>query len=122
MGIKRLNLSDLPRAGNYSHSVSVGNTLFISGQLGVTPETKGKFSEQFKLAADNIVKICEANGSGKHNIVKVVVYISDASYFREMNNLFDQSFGDFPPARTTIVCSFPNPDAMVELEATVFVG
>lgn len=121
MGIKRLNLSDMPRAGNYSHSVSVGNLLFLSGQLGINDKTRGDFSGQFRNAMNNIIKICEANGSGIQNIVKMVVYISNPSHFQEMNKLFNEYFEEYPPARTTIVCSFPNPDALVELEATAYV-
>ncbi len=122
MGIKRLNLSDVPRAGSYSHSVSVGNILFISGQLGVSKDTKNNFEAQFNMAMSNILKICDANNTEKANIVKMVVYLSDARYFDEMNKIFNETFKDYPPARTTIVCSFPNPDALVELEATVFVN
>ncbi len=122
MGIRRLSLSDVPRAGSYSHSVSVGNILFISGQLGVSSETKKDFRAQFNLAMSNIKKICQANGTGLENILKMVVYISNASYFDEMNKIFSEIFEDYPPVRTTIVCSFPNPDALVELEATVFVS
>ncbi len=120
MGIERINLENLPRAGNYSHAIVAGNTVYLSGQLGINPETKGNFRKQFETAMGNAEKILKSSGSSLDHVIRVVVYLSSASNFQEMNQLFDSYFKGRAPARTTIICGFVNPDALVELEVTAF--
>ena len=118
MSIKRINLEKLPRAGNYSHGIISGDTVFLSGQLGISQETKGNFRKQFETALGNVEKILEASGSSLDNVIRVVVYLASSSNFQEMNELFDSYFNNRAPVRTTIICGFVNPDALVELEVT----
>ena len=118
MAIQRINLEKLPRAGNYSHGIISGNTIYLSGQLGINQDTKGNFRKQFEVAIGNVEKILEASGSSLDHVIRVVVYLANASNFQEMNQLFDSYFNNRAPVRTTIICGFVNPDALVALEIT----
>jgi len=112
--------------GPYSQALMAGGFLFLSGQIGIDPET-GKlregFTDQVKQVFDNIEAILQAGGAGKENIVKVVVYLKDISLFKEFNALYEDFFKDVPvkPVRTTVEVSGLPLDALVELEITALV-
>lgn len=121
MDKKTVVVEDLGRAGPYVHATIVDRMVFVSGQLGLSKETLGNFSLQFEKAISNIKKILEQAGSSIEKVLRVVVYLSSSDYFKEMNELFEKYFGKNPVSRTTVVCSFPNKDALVELEVTSFI-
>ncbi len=112
--------------GPYSQALIAGGFLFLSGQIGIVPET-GKlregFTDQVKQVFDNIEAILQAGGAGKENIVRVVVYLKDISLFKEFNALYEDFFRDVPvkPVRTTVEVSGLPLDALVELEITALV-
>ncbi len=112
--------------GPYSQALMAGGFLFLSGQIGIDPET-GKlregFTDQVKQVFDNIEAILQAGGVGKENIVRVVVYLKDISLFKEFNALYEDFFRDVPvkPVRTTVEVSGLPLDALVELEITALV-
>ncbi len=112
--------------GPYSQALMAGGFLFLSGQIGIDPET-GKlregFTDQVKQVFDNIEAILQAGGAGKENIVRVVVYLKDISLFKEFNALYEDFFRDVPvkPVRTTVEVSGLPLDALVELEITALV-
>ncbi|QID32847.1 RidA family protein [Pampinifervens florentissimum] len=112
--------------GPYSQALMAGDFLFLSGQIGIDPET-GKlregFTDQVKQVFDNIEAILQAGGVGKESIVRVVVYLKDISLFKEFNALYEDFFKDVPvkPVRTTVEVSGLPLDALVELEITALV-
>ncbi len=112
--------------GPYSQALMAGGFLFLSGQIGIDPNT-GKlregFTDQVKQVFDNIEAILQAGGAGKENIVRVVVYLKDISLFKEFNSLYEDFFRDVPvkPVRTTVEVNGLPLDALVELEITALV-
>jgi 2-iminobutanoate/2-iminopropanoate deaminase len=118
MDKKNIIIQELGRAGPYSHSNIAGQFVFLSGQLGVSKENTHDFEAQFRRAASNVNKVLEGSNSSLKNIVRIVVYIKKQGDFEQMNKLFQEIFQEASPARTTVVCSFPNEDALVELEVT----
>ncbi|MEJ7620635.1 MAG: Rid family detoxifying hydrolase [Aquificaceae bacterium] len=112
--------------GPYSQALMAGGFLFLSGQIGIDPNT-GKlregFTDQVKQVFDNIEAILQAGGAGKENIVRVVVYLKDISLFKEFNALYEDFFRDVPvkPVRTTVEVSGLPLDALVEIEITALV-
>jgi len=82
--------------GPYSQAVRYGNLLFLSGQVSINPESgeveKGTVKEQTKRALMNIKAVLEAAGSNINNVLKCNVYLSDISYFNEMNEVLGVSF------------------------------
>lgn len=111
-----VDVEGLPKGGPYSHAVVVGDLVFVSGQLGTVPGRDLSFEEQFRNAMDRVSRILERAGSSLDKVVKVTVYLADARYFSDMNRLFQEYFPRNPPARTTIVASFPTPGALVEVD------
>ncbi|WPM32449.1 Rid family detoxifying hydrolase [Hydrogenobacter sp. T-2] len=109
--------------GPYSQALVAGGFLFLSGQIGIDPDT-GKlregFTEQVKQVFDNIEAILQAGGVDKKSVVRVVVYLKDISLFKEFNALYEDFFKDVPvkPVRTTVEVSGLPLDALVELEIT----
>ena len=106
----------VPKGGPYSHAVIAGDFIFVSGQAGYVPGNENDFDSQFTNAINNISKILEAAGSSLKNVVKVTVYLSDRKYFERMNELFKKYFGENPPARTTIITGFINPNMLIEID------
>lgn len=90
--------------GHYSQAVEVGNTVYLSMQLPINPETKeqkpGSIEEQTKQVLNNILNIVEASGGHKRNIVKVTIYVSDIGLWEAVNEM-----GDHKPARGVVPVS-----------------
>ncbi|MFN3975871.1 MAG: RidA family protein [Aquificaceae bacterium] len=123
-----VNTEKAPKpVGPYSQAVVVGGFLFLSGQIGIDPQT-GKLREGFKEQAQQVLKnieaILEAAGVGKESIVRMVVYLKDLSLFGEFNQIYEEFFNDVKvkPVRTTVEVGRLPLGALVEVEATAFVG
>lgn len=95
--------------GHYSQAVQVGNTVYLSMQLPINPETKeqklGSIEDQTYQVLNNILNIVEASGGHKNNIVKVTVYVSDISFWQAVNDIYTQFMGDHKPARGVVPVS-----------------
>ncbi len=116
---KSIVVKDLSRGGPYAHAVIAGETIFISGQTGLDEKNKDDFTSQFRSAMVKIAKIAQSVGRSIGDIVKINVYISDKSYFKEMNNVFGEYFNENPPARTTLIAGFVQDGILVEIDATL---
>ncbi|MDQ7038181.1 MAG: RidA family protein [Aquificota bacterium] len=93
--------------GPYSQAVEVGNVLFLSGQIGIDPETgdlKKDFREQVHQVFRNVEEILKEAGYTMENIVKVTLYLKDISRFKEVNAVYEEFFKnvDPKPARVTV--------------------
>ncbi|HLH86454.1 MAG TPA: RidA family protein [Thermoplasmataceae archaeon] len=118
-GIRRIVVPEMGRGGPYSHAVVTDGCIYLSGQIGVSNTQDNSFRSQFMRIMDNISKIADSIGRSLSDTVKVTVYLRDPKYFNEMNNLFSEYFQGHLPARTTLVTGFPNPDALVEVDAVL---
>lgn len=116
MNNKHVVVEGLGRGGPYSHAVIAGEFVFISGQTGKTDKNINDFKGQFREAMERINKIAQAVGKSIKDIVKVNVYIKDKSYFKELNEVFEEYFKDSPPARTTLVTDFVDNGILVEID------
>ena len=112
-----------PVAGSpYTPAVRVGNLLFISGQLGLDPETKKPF-ESFEAQVEGAIAglrgLVEAAGGSLGNLVKTTIFLSgDMSHFAELNGLYSKHFGEgIKPARSTFAVAALPLGALVEIEA-----
>ncbi|MDP8012316.1 MAG: RidA family protein [Thermoplasmata archaeon] len=110
--MKTINVSDLPKAGPYSHAVISKDSIYLSGQTG----DGESFREQFMNTMKKIIKILEESGSYLNKVCKVTVYLSKAEYFQEMNDLYGKYFKNEFPARTTVIVNFPNSKTLVEID------
>ncbi|UCH32741.1 MAG: deaminase [Candidatus Bathyarchaeota archaeon] len=92
--------------GAYSQAVRAGKFLFVSGQLGIDPETgrltSDNIIEQTRRVMENIKAILKADDHSLNEIVQANVYLSSAKHFSDFNNEYESHFDKEPPARVTV--------------------
>ncbi len=107
--------------GTYSQAVKVGQTVYLSGQIPLVPETlsliEGDISEQIKQVFENLKAVAEAAGGDLSDIVKLNVFLTDLAHFPIVNELMGRYFNEPYPARAAIgVAALPK-GAGVEMDA-----
>lgn len=107
--------------GPYSQAVKVGNTVYLSGQIPLIPETmelvEGEIEAQITRVFENLKAVCEAAGGDLQNIVKLNIFLTDLSNFATVNEVMARYFQVPYPARAAIgVASLPK-GAEVEMDA-----
>ncbi|CAF0868365.1 unnamed protein product [Didymodactylos carnosus] len=115
-----------PAGGPYSQGVQVDRTLYVSGNIGVDPQT-GNFAgsnvtDQARQALKNIGEILKAAGCSYKNVVKTTVFLQDMNDFSAMNEVYQEVFSDRHPARSTIQVAALPKSAKVEIEVVAIVG
>ena len=108
--------------GPYSQAVQVGDLVFLSGQLGVNPET-GDFAEggveaQTRQAFENIKAVLAQAGLTMDNVVKTTVFLQDMNDFAAMNGVYATYFteGSYPARSAVQVAKLPK-GGLVEIES-----
>ncbi len=123
--LKFVSTLNAPQAiGPYSQAVLAGQTLYVSGQTPLVPETMKIVSQEIKAQTkqclDNIKTIVEAAGFESENIVKCGVFLKDMNMFKDMNSVYREFFGNHKPARVTVEVSRLPLDALVEIDAICY--
>lgn len=107
--------------GPYSIAVRVDKMVFLSGQLGLNPETgdfvEGGIEEQTRQSLTNLKNILETSGLSMEHIVKTTVFLKDMDQFAAMNAVYASFFGEAPPARSTVEVAALPKNGLVEIEA-----
>lgn len=107
--------------GPYSQAICVGQTMYLSGQLGVVPETGELVSadvrEQTKQALKNMRAVLEEAGAGVENVCKTTVFIVDMNDFQAVNEVYKEVFKINPPARSCVAVAALPKGGRVEVEA-----
>jgi 2-iminobutanoate/2-iminopropanoate deaminase len=93
--------------GPYSQATRAGGFIFCAGQGAFDPVTgelvAGGIKEQTRQVLRNLEAVLDAAGSGLDRVVKITVFLSDWTYFGEMNDAYAEFFEtDRAPARTTV--------------------
>jgi len=106
--------------GPYSQGIAAGPWLFVSGQLGMDPQTGelvGKdLASQARQALENLKAVVEAGGSTLADVTAVEVFLTDMGDFAEFNGIYAEYFGAHKPARAAIgVAALPK-GAVVEIK------
>ncbi len=115
-----------PRAiGTYSQAIKVNNTVYLSGQIPLIPETMELISHDISAQVNqvfrNLAAVCEAGGGGLNNLVKLNIYLTDLSHFATVNEIMASFFSEPYPARAAIgVRALPR-DALVEMDGIMVV-
>ncbi len=112
--------------GTYSQAVKAGNTVYISGQIPLAPETmmvtEGDFAAQVKQVFDNLGAVATAAGGSLQDVVKLTIFLTDLRYFSAVNEIMTEYFQQPYPARAAIgVAALPK-DVSVEIDAIMYVG
>lgn len=116
-----------PRApealGTYSQAVQAGNTVYLSGQIPLLPETMeiiaGDIREQTRQVFLNLSAVCDAAGGCLGDCVKLTVYLTDLGNFSQVNEVMAGFFEEPYPARAAIGIHALPKGAMVEIDAVM---
>ncbi|CAM3167174.1 Rid family detoxifying hydrolase [Streptobacillus ratti] len=119
-------MKKIPNAvGPYSAYYVAGDFLYISGQLGINPETnviEGKTaSEQAKQSLENLKAILEINGLTTKDIVKTMVLLDDINDFVSVNEVYATYFEEPFPARSAFEVGKLPKGGLVEIEAIAYI-
>ncbi len=116
-----IHTDDAPAAvGTYSQAIKVGNTVYISGQLGLDPvtmELKEGFDAQARQAFDNLEAIAKAAGGSLADTVKFNVSLTDLADFALLNKVFEERLTAPYPARAAVQVAALPKGGVVEIEA-----
>lgn len=110
--------------GPYSQGVKAGNFLFVSAQAPIDPKT-GKLmaydvESQTRQVLENVKSIVEAAGLGLGDVVRVTVFLRNATDFQKMNEVYKKFFSENPPARTTVEGKLPLADMLITIDAIAY--
>ena len=110
-------------AGPYSHAVASGGLLFCSGQTPIDPATGelvgGSIGEQAARCLENLSIVCAAAKAKLADAVRISVYVTDMSTFKEVNEAYATFFESDPPSRTTVGVAALPLGAEAEMDAIV---
>ena len=107
--------------GTYSQAVKVDNTVYLSGQIPLVPETmemiKGDIRTQIDRVFQNLRAVAQAAGGDLCDVVKLNIFLTDLGNFPVVNEVMAEYFQQPYPARAAIgVAALPK-DAGVEMDA-----
>jgi len=110
-----------PPRGHYSHAVSHGGLVYISGQLPVAADgsvlAKSSFDDQARQAVGNLLAIAQAAGCGPADLLKVTVYIVGIGNWPRFNAIYAEFMGEARPARAVVPVPELHDGCLVEIEA-----
>lgn len=106
--------------GTYSQAVKVGDTVYLSGQIPLDPESMtlvdSSIEDQIHQVFKNLTAVCEAAGGSLQDIAKLNIFLTDLGHFAVVNKIMAQYFEQPYPARAAIgVAQLPK-DAAVEMD------
>jgi reactive intermediate/imine deaminase len=112
--------------GTYSQAVKTGNTVYMSGQIPLVPETmelvEGDMEAQICRVFDNLSAVAEAAGGSLAHVAKLNIFLTDLAHFPLVNEVMARYFQQPYPARAAIgVASLPK-GAAVEMDAVLELG
>ena len=116
---------DAPAAiGTYSQAIKVGDTVYLSGQIGLDPHTMQmaeSIDAQIHRVFQNLRAVASAADSSFDDLVKLNVYLTDLAHFAKVNEIMASYFRQPYPARAAVgVASLPR-NALVEMDGVLVV-
>ncbi len=117
-----ISTTDAPQAiGTYSQAVKTGNTVYLSGQIPLLPESMelvdADMRQQISQVFNNLSAVARAAGGSLSSIVKLTIYLTDLQHFALVNEVMAENFQEPYPARAAVgVAQLPK-GADVEMDA-----
>ena len=107
MGRQIIQTNRAPQAiGPYSQAVRAGDTVYLSGQIPLDPETMqlvtGDIEAEIRRVFENLKAVAEAAGGSLANAVKVNVFLTDLSHFAKVNDIMATYCAQPYPARAAV--------------------
>ncbi|MDP2811542.1 MAG: RidA family protein [Rhodocyclaceae bacterium] len=126
MSRKIVSTASAPAAiGTYSQAVQAGNTIYMSGQIGLDPATMQMMEgidAQIERVFENLKAVAEAAGATLNDAVKFNIYLTDLANFAKVNEVMARYVAQPYPARAAVgVASLPR-GALVEADAILVIG
>ncbi|MDO8522056.1 MAG: RidA family protein [bacterium] len=124
--MKPIHTDKAPKAiGPYSQAVVAGNLVFCSGQIPTDPATgefvKGGIKEQTEQIFKNLEEVLQAAGVGFDSVASVNIYLRDINDFKDMNEVYAETFGEHKPARATVGVSALPKNALIEISCVALI-
>ncbi len=108
----------------YTSVVTAGPLAFVSGQVGLDPETglvADGFESQLRLCLRNIERLLDSVGMTRDNVVRTTVYLARTDDFPVLNDIYVDFFRAPRPTRTTIgIGGMVRDDLLVEVDAIAY--
>jgi reactive intermediate/imine deaminase len=125
MGKKIIHTDDAPKAiGVYSQAVRAGQTVYLSGQIGLDPASMQMvegIEAQIVRVFENLNAVAQAADGSLNEIVKLNVYLTDLAHFTRVNEIMAKYFREPYPARAAVgVAALPR-GALVEMDAILVI-
>ena len=107
--------------GTYSQAVKIDNTVYLSGQIPLVPDTmelvEGDMRMQITQVFNNLIAVAEASGGSLADVAKLNIYLTDLSHFPLVNEVMSEFFSEPYPARAAVgVAELPKA-SLVEMDA-----
>lgn len=107
--------------GPYSQAVLAGNTVYVSGQIAINPQTNaletGDIQTETHRVLTNLQAVLQAAGFDLSDVVKCSIFISDMGQFAAINEVYGQFFKSWKPARETVEVACLPKNVHVEISA-----
>jgi len=112
--------------GTYSQAMKIGDTVYLSGQIPLVPETMevvdGDMAAQVQQVFENLQAVAKAAGGSLADIAKLNIFLTDLSHFALVNEVMADYFQQPYPARAAVgVASLPK-GVPVEMDAIMVLG
>ncbi|MCL2829889.1 MAG: Rid family detoxifying hydrolase [Betaproteobacteria bacterium] len=108
--------------GTYSQAVRAGDTVYLSGQIGLDPKTmllEEGIDAQIERVFSNLAAVAEAAGAGLADVVKINIYLTDLAHFSRVNESMARHFSEPYPARAAVGVKELPRGALVEADAVL---
>jgi len=109
--------------GAYSQAIKTGEIVYLSGQIGLDPETMeliaDTFEKEIQQVFRNLESVCRASGGSLSSVVKISVFLTDLGLFGKVNDVFTNQFTPPFPARSVVGVNELPRGARVEIEAVL---
>ncbi|MGQ9426870.1 RidA family protein [Gilvimarinus sp. F26214L] len=121
-----INTENAPEAiGTYSQAVKVNNTVYLSGQIPLNPQSmtlvEGSFADQAHQVFKNLRAVCEAANGTLQDIVKLNIYLTDLGNFATVNEVMAEYFQAPYPARAAVGVKELPKGAQVEADGVMVI-
>jgi reactive intermediate/imine deaminase len=125
MAKKIIHTDNAPKAiGSYSQAVRAGQTVYLSGQIGLDPASMQMvegIEAQIVRVFENLKAVAQAAGGSLDDVVKLNVYLTDFAHFTRVNEIMAKYFREPYPARAAVGAAALPRGALVEMDAILVI-
>ncbi len=110
--------------GPYTPIVKAGPWLVSSGQIGIADGAlvDGGLEAQFRQAMENLAALFHSMGASLGDVTKTTVFLTDMNDYAAMNSIYTEAFGNHRPARSAVAVKGLPLGALIEIEASAYIG